>query len=239
MKKKLSLLPLEMRRKRELYKIKKYGAIIIAIPIIVTAFNGVSYGIKSKQLVALEEKAAQVQTATQNIDEQKKLSQEKETIIRNLELSGIPLNKFMLFMGTELPEDIRVYEITRNVESSGDEEATSETNGENGEGVQSADASAEQPTPEQNEENQTSEPNAAEKVIDGAVQGVKEAIDGTQIGDDIIVKGAGLKVDSVAKFVESIKMNNEYVSDVEISDIQNYNNGEFNYKMFEMKIKIR
>lgn len=237
MKKKMTLLPLEMRRKRELYKIKKYGSIIIAIPLLITVFNGGAYFLKSKELVALEEKAAKVQEITSQIDQQKIKSEEKENTIRNLELSGIPLNKFMLFMGTELPEDIRVYEITRNVESSGDEEVTPENENTTGEEVQSADAND-----QQNKEKEKDEKSASDSVgeaVKGVAENVTEAVSGVQSGDDIVVKGAGLKVDSVAKFVEAIKMNNEYVSDVEISDIQNYNNGEFNYKMFEMKIKIR
>lgn len=233
MKKKISLLPKEMRDKLETKKIIKYGAIIVIIPVLVTAYNFASYAVKNKKLEVWKQNQTEADSINSQIIQKQNETQENETMIRSLELSGVPLNKFMLFMATDVPSDIRIYEVTKNVitSTSVKEDTTQNESGETG-------------TPEQQQQQQQTEQTPAS--ADASAQPTEETQTNAQPTEQnqedlesIIIKGAGLKVDSVAKFVENIKRSNEYVESVEISDIQNYTNGSFNYKMFEMKVKLR
>lgn len=223
MKKTISLMPKDAKKRVEVKNIKKYGALFITIPVLVTIYNLGTNVIKNEELNRLKENQQTASGIKTQISTVQSDSQHSEELIRSLELSGVPLNKFMLYLGTELPNDIRIYEVTKDISASS---GTQQTTVENGEVPSESIPEAEAMIP-------TEDVNKTENEGELKTENIGSS------GGTIIVKGAGLKVDSVAKFVESLKTNTTYIKSVEISDIQNYKNEEFNYKMFEMEINLR
>lgn len=224
--KQMNLIPNEVKQKRKINEYKKIGAYVSLLPIAVMAQSYLSLSFMKGDIQELNDNITAAKNLQQQIQEEEKLIEKNRSIIINLTSGGLPLNQFLLFTGVNLPEDIRLYSITS--ETAYDQAAKEKEKEENAaaEGTVQEISTTE---PATDENGQPIEEGTEEKTEELIIEEKK---------NNIIIKGAALNVDSIGTFMSNLENKNEYIANVDISDVQNFYNGAFNYKLFEIVVEL-
>lgn len=217
--KQMNLIPQEIKQKRKNTTYKKIGAIASLIPVGIMAQGYISMNLMKSNIQDLNGDIAQANSLKQQIEAEEKLIEKNRSILINLTSGGLPLNQFLLFTGITLPEDVRLYSISS--ESVFEEEKEAETKSD--EAVAEV---VEELMPAEGEESTETQAPVEEVVVE-------------EKKDNIIIKGAALNVDSIGTFMNNLENKNDYILNVDISDVQNFYNGAFNYKLFEIIVELK
>lgn len=220
----MNLIPLEVKQKRQRKEMIQKGAFASLVPVVIVAQAYYSMYSMKNEIADLKLNIDQATQLESQITNEQNTIEKNRSIIVNLTSGGLPLNQFLLFTGLHMPDDMRLYSITS--ESIIEEEMEKE---EMPEGTV--------PVPEV----------APEVAPEGEVPPVEEGgavppVELTPIenkSNKIIIKGAGLDVKSIGTFMSELENKNEYIANVDIVDVQNYYNGAFNYKFFELIIELK
>lgn len=223
MKKQMNLIPLEVKQKRKNEKYKKIALASSLIPIAILGQSYLSINMMEKKVKELGENINAAKELEGQIAIEQKNIEKNNTIIGNLTNGGLPLNRFLLFTGVNLPSDVRLYSVKSKSLIMEEEEAEKTVSEEKAPVEIDAEVSS-------------------EGQVEGETDGEKEKLEDIKIEkttNDISIKGAALNVESVGTFMTKMQKDNPYIKSVDIVDIQNYYNGSFNYKLFELVVEMK
>lgn len=229
---KLNYLPREVKDKR-LVKLVKW------VPVVTVVLLVAIYIYLSTQASNLQVKESELgnqvhvgEKLRKSIrDEDEKLAELTLLTRRAIVTNKIPLNVFMGMMLRNTPEDVYIFDIFTPEGNSGrgvkDFEGEVPVEGE--ESVEKEDA-------KETEESSEGKDKMAESILDRNGRG--EGNVGTYREPEFItIRGSAFRLQSISHLANVLELE-EYITSVKISPIENFDDGTFNYKVFELTLEL-
>lgn len=215
--KKLNLVPVDIKKQRTIAKYKRIGLMALIVPVFIVANTGLTVNSLSSEKEELEAEIANAKKIQSIITSENNKNQNYLIMKSNLEKESLPINKFLLFLSIEMPDEIQLHSITSE---SIIERARIEALIESGQ----------------------IDKKKKEETVEADGEKEEEAFEEKLISKDednkLIVKGASLTVDSIGELMKEMEKT-EFIEKVDIRDVQNYYNGAYSYKLFELVLEIK
>jgi hypothetical protein len=253
----LNLIPDEEKKRLKIKKFKIGIYIGLFIFLITFLYMEYSTSVVQKEIEAANTNILEVNSLDSNIKSSSKEVENLSNTLGNLKEESIPLNFFLLFLGDNIPEDIKVHSllseplilsrkeqgltsdgelIDRNesekssvivVDNSSVEEEDKKIN-TNVDNSQNITNTEDKNNPN----NETIQKNSVEIEVDG--DNFEVELD----NKNLIIRGSALSVKSIGDFIYALE-GTDYIETVDTKYIRNYYNGIDNYKLFELKVIVK
>lgn len=236
----INLIPQNIKDERRNQKAKQTMYLLSLIPLSMYGYLHLQMNDINKDINALNEEISNAKYLESQIKYEETTLFKDMRILSGLSKNSFPLHRFLLFMGVEIPEDMRLYTVVSDniLKTSESEEKTDDTQnkpleeGEEGELEEEELILSEedQKSLEEFSDQLSTETNDEDK---------QQKLEDIFIEHKVMyIRGATLSVNSIGKFMQDLEKN-EFIEKVDIQDIENYYNGAQSYKFFELTVKTK